>query len=99
MNELQNDQLTLLVKALRVAFADIATPVIPSLLIDAKEVGRLLAISTASVWRRRADATLPSAVALGGHGTTRWRRLDIERFVAWNCKDRREFETHLRVAR
>jgi predicted DNA-binding transcriptional regulator AlpA len=56
-----------------------ATP--QSLLLDVKDVARELRISRATVWRLRASGTLPAPIVLS-RGLVRWRRSDIEQFVA-----------------
>ena len=62
------------------------------LLLDAKALARLLSTSCATIWRWDAAGKLPAPLRLSA-GTTRWRRGDIEQWIALGCLDRREFET------
>jgi excisionase family DNA binding protein len=70
------------------AAADVATPSRhtaepPALLIDARELARLLAVSLRHVHRMLAAGELPDPVRLGR--ALRWRRVDIEAFVDAGC--------------
>lgn len=53
------------------------------LLISAEELAGMLAISTRSLWRLRSAGQLPRPVQLGG--STRWRRVEVEQWIAAGC--------------
>ncbi len=55
----------------------------PPLLIAADEVAGMLDISTRTLWRLVSAKKVVSPVKLGG--STRWRRADIEAWVASGC--------------
>ena len=56
---------------------------LPPLLIAADEVAGMLDISTRTLWRLVSAKKIVSPVKLGG--STRWRRADIEAWVASGC--------------
>ena len=60
---------------------DGATPA--SVLIDVGQLADLLGVSTRTLWRHASTGKLPEPVRLGG--CTRWRRGDINRWVADGC--------------
>lgn len=64
--------------------------VTPSLMVDAKEVAQLINVSIATLWRMRSSGKLPPTVTLSA-GCVRWRRADIERWVALGCPSQRDF--------
>jgi predicted DNA-binding transcriptional regulator AlpA len=49
-------------------------------LLDAAQLADLLGITLRSVWRRKADGTLPKPVQLGR--LARWNRTDVERWLS-----------------
>ena len=55
----------------------------PSLLLTIDEVARLLTVSVRSVCRMHSAGWMPKAIEL--LGCTRWRRRDIETWVAARC--------------
>lgn len=61
-----------------------------SLLIDVKDLGFLIGVSTATCWRMRSAAKLPPEVKLSP-GCVRWRRSDVERWVSLGCPTRQQF--------
>lgn len=63
-----------------------AAPATPSpLLVDAREVARLLDVSLASIWRWRSAGKLPAPIRIGA--TLRWRRDAIEAWVNEGCPE------------
>lgn len=58
----------------------------PSLLLTVDDVARLLKVSIRSVCRMRSAGHLPKAVNV--LGSVRWRRTDIEAWVAADCPKR-----------
>ena len=54
-----------------------------SVLIDVGQLARLLGVSTRTLWRHVSAGKAPQPVRLGG--CTRWRRDDIDRWVADGC--------------
>lgn len=57
-----------------------------SLLIPVREVARIMNVSTRSVWRLLSAGKLPRPLRIGG--AVRWRRDDLERWIADGCPDR-----------
>ena len=55
----------------------------PPLLITADEVAGMLDISTRTLWRLVSSKKVVPPVKLGG--STRWRRADVEAWVASGC--------------
>lgn len=56
----------------------------PSLLIDARELAAMLAISVPTIWRMRESGRLPEPLRLTSQ-TLRWRRSDVESWLAAGC--------------
>jgi excisionase family DNA binding protein len=54
------------------------------LLITARELAKLLRISTRTLWRLRSAGDLPKAVRLGS--AVRWRLDDVEKWLAGGCQ-------------
>ncbi|NMC21743.1 MAG: helix-turn-helix domain-containing protein [Thermogutta sp.] len=52
-------------------------------LMPVDDVARLLSVSRRTVWRMRDSGHLPAPVRLGG--AIRWRRGDIENWIASGC--------------
>ncbi len=65
-------------------------PATDSLLVDVKDFGLLIDVSTATVWRMRSAGKLPPTVNLSA-GCVRWRRADIERWVSLGCPTQQQF--------
>jgi len=63
--------------------ADHAADEIEPLLLDAKQVARLLGVCTRLVWAMRSGGRLPAPLRLGK--ATRWRASDIRRWVQEGC--------------
>ena len=55
------------------------------LLIDSRQVGELLNLSTRTVWRLLSAGKLPQPVRIGR--SVRWSRSDIEIWIANGCPD------------
>lgn len=53
-----------------------------SSMLTAKDLAKMLGINLRSVWRRKADGTLPQPVQLGR--SVRWVRKEVERWLASN---------------
>jgi predicted DNA-binding transcriptional regulator AlpA len=68
------------------------------LLIDIKELARLLGISRATAERMKAAGRLPSPIILSA-GCHRWRLEEIRDFVKAGCPPRREFEARQQARR
>ena len=68
---------------------DAADPV--PLLLDAKALAVLMSTSSTTIWRWDASGKLPRPLRIS-RGTTRWRRNEIEQWIALDCPDRRTFE-------
>lgn len=60
-----------------------ATLAQPALLVTAEDVAGLLDISTRTLWRLVSAGKIVPPLKLGG--STRWRRADIEAWVASGC--------------
>jgi predicted DNA-binding transcriptional regulator AlpA len=57
---------------------------VPSALLDASELARLLCVSKPTIWRLRENAKLPVAITLTSQ-CIRWRRSDVESWIANGC--------------
>ena len=55
-----------------------------SVLIDARELAAMLAISVPTVWRMRESGRLPGPLRLTAQ-CVRWRRADIDSWLAAGC--------------
>ena len=55
----------------------------PPLLVDVKEVARLLGVGERTVWSKVASGAMPQPVRIGK--LCRWVRTDIEEWVAGGC--------------
>lgn len=53
------------------------------LLLDVKEIAKLLGISVRTVWGKSASGYMPKPVRIGK--LCRWRREEIEKWVAKGC--------------
>lgn len=53
------------------------------LLINVKQVGRILGVSPRSVWRLLSEGRIVTPVRL--NGAVRWRREELERWIADGC--------------
>ena len=62
---------------------------VPSVLIDARELARMLSVSVPTVWRMRESCRLPEPLRLTSQ-TVRWRRADIESWLAAGCPSSQE---------
>jgi len=67
------------------------------LLLDAKDVARLLSVSVRTVWTLRDMGRLPAPVRIGR--CVRWRRQDIEKWVERGCPDLAEPDRLARLQR
>ncbi len=56
-----------------------------SLLIDSRQVGELLNLSTRTVWRLLSAGKLPEPVRIGR--SVRWSRSDLETWIANGCPE------------
>ena len=56
------------------------------LLIDARDLARLLTVSPATIWRMRAAGRLPAPIRLTG-STLRWRRSEVLAWLDAGCPD------------
>jgi excisionase family DNA binding protein len=73
--------------------AEPTTPPAPDkLLLSAEEVAGLLGFSVRHVRRLDSADQLPAPVRPGGGRAVKWRREDIEGWVAAGCPDRRTWE-------
>jgi predicted DNA-binding transcriptional regulator AlpA len=52
-------------------------------LLAVEDVGRLLSVSTRTVWRLRSEGKLPKPVKL--RGTVRWNAAEIRRWIDAGC--------------
>ncbi len=52
----------------------------PAMLLSARDLARLLSVSTATVWRMRSADKLPAPLRLTG-GILRWRRQTIDEWL------------------
>ena len=59
-------------------------------LLSANDLARRLNVSRRSIWRWRSAGKLPAPVVVGR--LIRWRRDEIERWIAAGCPNRREWE-------
>ncbi|MBW3598151.1 MAG: helix-turn-helix domain-containing protein [Planctomycetes bacterium] len=60
------------------------------LLISAPQLATLLSVSERTVWRLQAAGKLPRPVKIGGQ--KRWRRSEVDRWIAAGCPPRTEWE-------
>jgi excisionase family DNA binding protein len=60
------------------------------LLWNAADLAQALNVGEATIWRWASAGKLPASIKLGG--ARRWRREEIERWVAACCPARREWE-------
>ena len=60
-------------------------PPVPSVLIDAAELARMLSVSKQTVVRMTESGRLPEPLRLSAK-TIRWRRADIEAWIAGGCQ-------------
>lgn len=77
-----------------VASLNVKTPPVTAndstLMVEVKEFARLIDVSTATLWRMRSAGKLPPDVRLS-RGCIRWRRADVERWVALGCPAKQQF--------
>jgi len=59
-------------------------------LLDARHVAALLSVSARQVWRLNATAMIPTPVRIGR--SVRWRRDEIDAWVAAGCPPRDRWE-------
>ena len=57
---------------------------VPSALIDAAELARMLSVSKPTIWRMRDDGKVPSAIALTSQ-CVRWRRDAVLFWIDAGC--------------
>jgi hypothetical protein len=81
--------------AIRDLLAAAARPL--ALLLSIADLGELLSRSVAALERDEAGGRLPAPVWVGG--SKRYRRSDIEQWVAWGCPPRAEYEARQRAER
>jgi predicted DNA-binding transcriptional regulator AlpA len=62
-----------------------------ALLVSLADVARLLGVSKATAERMKSSARLPRHIELSGQ-LHRWRREEIERWIASGCPPRKEWE-------
>lgn len=74
---------------------DTSESVVDPLLVDVKELARLLACSVRSAWRLRSSGKLPSPVRVGR--SVRWSLHTIRSWIDMGCPDRTTFEERLRA--
>jgi predicted DNA-binding transcriptional regulator AlpA len=67
------------------------------LLIDIKDLARMLSRSERTLWRDHAAGRIPRPIQLGG--TTRWRIDEIREWVTAGCPDRATWEATRRPIR
>ncbi len=65
-----------------------------SLLLSAKELARLLALSIRTVWRLKSAGKLPKSVRIGS--SVRWQRRIIEKWIEFGAPPVREFEMRIK---
>lgn len=65
----------------------VVSPSVESALIDVKAVAQLLDCSPRHVWRLADAGKMPEPVRVGA--LVRWRRADIERWIADGCRPQR----------
>ena len=59
-------------------------------LLSVKTVAEILNLSKRTVHRLNSSGRLPKPVKI--NGAVRWRESDIEKWILWNCPDRKSFE-------
>lgn len=69
----------------------------PALTANAGQVAKMLGVSVRQVWRLHTTGRLPRPVRLGN--CVRWRRAEIEAFVATGCPTRETWEQLQQSAR
>lgn len=57
---------------------------VPSVLVDAAELARMLSVSKPTIWRMRDDGKLPPAITLTSQ-CIRWRRDDVLEWIVNRC--------------
>lgn len=65
------------------------TSLVPAVLIDARELARMLSVSVPTVWRMRQSLRIPEPLKLTSQ-TVRWRRSDIDSWLAAGCSSTQE---------
>ena len=68
----------------------------PSLLMDPEDLALELRISIRSIWRRASDGQIPRPIRIGR--ATRWRRDEIEAWIAAGCPDGEQWESSRKPA-
>ena len=61
------------------------------LLLTARDLARMLAVSLATVWRMKAMNKLPKPLTLGPQ-TIRWRAEEVREWIAADCPEQRIWE-------
>lgn len=61
-----------------------------AVLIDADQLGEILGVSRTTVWRMASEGRTPCAIRL--RKSVRWSRLEIDRWIAAGCPDRRTWQ-------
>lgn len=59
------------------------------LLISVNELAQMLGVSTRTTWRHNSSGRIPSPIPVGG--LMRWRRQEIEDWIAEGCPERRDW--------
>ncbi len=60
-------------------------------LLTAKAVGDMLSLSKRQIFRLKSCGLICSCIKVGS-GAIRWKLSDVEKWISWNCPDRKEFE-------
>ncbi len=61
------------------------------LLLAAGQVAEMLSLSKRTVFRLNSAGKMPKPVRI--NGSIRWRRSDIQRWLDWDCPERKMFES------
>jgi len=64
-------------------------------LLTAKSLAKMLSTSVRSIWRYRSAGRLPVTLKIAG--AIRWRRSDIEQWIALGCCSQKEFIARMKV--
>jgi len=60
-------------------------------LLTAKDLAKILSTSVRSIWRYQSSGRLPKTIKIAG--AIRWKKSDIDLWIAMNCPSMKEFQT------
>ncbi|MHC5183303.1 MAG: helix-turn-helix transcriptional regulator [Planctomycetota bacterium] len=66
------------------------------ILLSANDVAFITGTSRRTVFRWKATGLMPPCIKVG-QGAIRWRRIDIEQWIEWDCCDAKQFQARKEV--